>query len=96
MRSSTLRPRSNRKTVKHQLTTPGSRPGQRGRAGTGRTRARSSGSTPRRPGAVLGKDPVPAGGGGAGSWAFRARPQPALGAASKVISDRRNKREVGP
>ena len=56
-----------------------------------------SGSTPRRLGAVLGNDPVPTGGGGAGSWACRARPQPALGAASKVISDRylRNKQEVG-
>ena len=57
-----------------------------------------SGSTPRSPGAVLGNDPVPTGGGGDGSWACRARPQPALGAASKVISDRylRSKREVGP
>ena len=56
-----------------------------------------SGLTPRRPGAVLGNDPVPTGGGGSGSWACRARPQPALGAASKVISDHYliSKREIG-
>ena len=40
-------------------------------------RSRASGSTPRRPGAVLGNDPVPTGGGRSGSWACRARPQPA-------------------
>ena len=59
----------------HQLTTLGSG------SGTGRTRARPSSSTPRRPGAVLGNDPVPTGGGGSGSWACCARTHPARSAA---------------
>ena len=94
----TLDDREDRGEAGHQLTTPGSGPGYRGRAGTGRTRAGTSGSRPGHPGAVLGNDPVPTGGGGTGSWACRARPQPALGVASKVISDWyvRSKREVGP